>query len=70
MREVIATLESLLGHTLEVVYTAAAPGDARHTAADVTKATRDLGFVAATKFADGLRAQLEASRSFAAVSHR
>lgn len=58
--DAVALLEELLGRSLSIEYLDGSPGDPRRTAADITHATRDLGYVPATPLADGLAAHLEA----------
>jgi UDP-glucose 4-epimerase len=57
MREAIATLERVSGRTLDLVERPAAKGDVRRTAPDTALIERDLGWRAATRLEDGLRAQ-------------
>jgi nucleoside-diphosphate-sugar epimerase len=59
MRDVIATLESISGRTLELVERPAAAGDMRRTAPDASAIQRDLGWHPSTSLEDGLRAQWE-----------
>jgi UDP-glucose 4-epimerase len=59
MREAIATLERVSGRTLDLVERPAAKGDVRRTAPDTALIERDLGWRAATRLEDGLRAQWE-----------
>lgn len=56
----VALLEQLLDRSLRVEYLDGSPGDPRRTEADISRATRDLGYVPATPLADGLAAHLEA----------
>jgi nucleoside-diphosphate-sugar epimerase len=60
--EAIGLLEDLLDRPLSVEHLAGGPGDPRRTEADITRATRDLGYEPATPLADGLAAHLEALR--------
>jgi UDP-glucuronate 4-epimerase len=57
VREVIGTLEAISGASLDVVERAAAAGDMRRTAPDVTAIERGLGWRPTTSIEDGLRAQ-------------
>jgi UDP-glucuronate 4-epimerase len=57
MREAIATLERVSGNTIAVRAAPAARGDARRTAADVTRIRDELGWSPQTTLADGLQAQ-------------
>jgi len=59
MREAIATLEQVSGHTLDLVERPAAAGDVRRTSAEVGRIERDLGWRATTSLQDGLQAQWE-----------
>jgi UDP-glucose 4-epimerase len=59
MNSVIATLAESLGMPLGIVRRAQQAGDARDTAADITRARVDLGFVPAADFTQGIKAQLE-----------
>jgi UDP-glucuronate 4-epimerase len=58
--EAVELLEELLNRPLYIEHLGDSPGDPRRTEADVTRATRDLGYVPATSLADGLAAHLEA----------
>lgn len=60
--DVVNCIEALLGRHLDVRYLPAAKGDPPRTAADTTLARERLGFVPMTGVADGLAAQLEATR--------
>jgi nucleoside-diphosphate-sugar epimerase len=57
MREAIATLERVAGASVNVRTRPAARGDARRTAADVTRIRDELGWSPTTSLDDGLRAQ-------------
>ena len=57
VREAIATLERASGRTARIRQGARARGDARRTAADVTRIRDDLGWSPRTSLEDGLRAQ-------------
>ena len=57
MLEAIETLGRVAGHRLEVVRSPRREGDARRTAADVTRIRRDLGWEPQTTFEEGLAAQ-------------
>lgn len=63
MNSVVRDLEAALGHRVECVYEQQSVGDARDTAADITLAHDELGFVPVVQFEDGLRAQVEWQRS-------
>ena len=60
LNELIRILEELLGVQAHVIYTAAKPGDVRHSLADITKAARVLGYVPKTEIEEGLRRTMEA----------
>jgi UDP-glucuronate 4-epimerase len=68
MREAIATLERISGRTLELVQRPAAKGDVRRTAAETSRAARELGWRATTALADGLQAQWEWAANRVAAS--
>lgn len=57
--DVVALLERLLEHRIEVQHLPPPVGEPRQTAADVSLAARELDFVAGTSLPDGLAAQLE-----------
>jgi UDP-glucuronate 4-epimerase len=57
MREAIATLERVSGRTVAVNARPAARGDARRTAADVTRIRDELGWSPTTALDEGLQAQ-------------
>src|SRR5207245_10092909 len=56
LREAIALLEEIAGHSLDVSYGRPAPGDMRRTRADTTRIERALGWHAVTPLQAGLRA--------------
>jgi len=58
LREAIALCERITGRTVEVRYTDAAAGDARRTAADISRIRADLGWEPRTPLEAGLQAQL------------
>jgi nucleoside-diphosphate-sugar epimerase len=60
LNELIRILEELLGVRAQVTYAPAKAGDVRHSLADITKATRVLGYVPKTKIEEGLRRTVEA----------
>jgi len=62
LNQVIRLLEELTGRRLRLDRRPPRPGDQQHTAADVAKARRLLGYHPATRVADGLRAQVEWQR--------
>jgi nucleoside-diphosphate-sugar epimerase len=53
-------LEELLKVRAQVTYAPAKPGDVRHSLADITKATRVLGYVPKIQIEEGLRRTVEA----------
>jgi UDP-N-acetylglucosamine/UDP-N-acetyl-alpha-D-glucosaminouronate 4-epimerase len=57
--DIIARLETLLGHKVERRHTPARAGDVLHTLADVDKAQRLLGYVPAIDFDEGFRRTVE-----------
>lgn len=57
--DAIALLEELLDRSLSIEHLDGSPGDPRRTAADITKAMRDLRYVPATPLGRGLAAHLE-----------
>jgi UDP-glucose 4-epimerase len=62
--ELLGLLGDVLGVRPEPAHTDPRPGDVRHTRADITAATRDLGHTPQVSFADGL------ARTVAWFSHR
>jgi UDP-glucuronate 4-epimerase len=56
--EVIDLLGELLGSPLTVRHLPAIAGDARHTGADTTKASSELGFAPVTGLEQGLASQV------------
>jgi UDP-glucuronate 4-epimerase len=66
LREAIALLERISGRSARVRLAERARGDARRTAADVTRIRDDLGWTATTTLADGLSAQWSWAASRAA----
>ena len=59
LNRVIALAEELTGRKLDVRRKETRPGDQRHTAANIEKARRLLGYAPRTAVVDGLRAQVE-----------
>jgi nucleoside-diphosphate-sugar epimerase len=57
INEVLARIEEIAGHPLDIRREAAQMGDMRDTFADTSRARADLGFVPRTSLADGLRAE-------------
>jgi nucleoside-diphosphate-sugar epimerase len=60
LNQLIQILEELLKVRAQVTYAPAKPGDVRHSLADITKATRVLGYVPETEIEEGLRRTVEA----------
>jgi UDP-glucuronate 4-epimerase len=58
--EVIEILGDLLGRNMSMRELPPAPGEARHTGADITTAQRDLGYEPRTRLREGLAQQLAA----------
>jgi len=67
MNSVIAVLQELLDSPVQVRYIERQKGDARDTAADITRARRALGFQPAMDFESGLARQLAWHRSIMAT---
>ena len=63
LNRVIAMLEELTGCKAQLARQSARPGDQRHTAANIEKARRVLGYNPATTLAEGLRAQVAWQRA-------
>ena len=59
LAQAIDHIADFAGSPLDVRYTGAQRGDVRDTGADTSRAERDLGYVARTVFADGLREEFE-----------
>src|SRR5438270_3793346 len=59
LTEVVHVLEDLLGRPVPVEHVSAAPGEARRTQGDGSRAEVELDFVPQTPLAEGLAAQLE-----------
>jgi nucleoside-diphosphate-sugar epimerase len=57
INEVLAQIEVIAGHPLDIRREAAQMGDMRDTFADTTRARADLGFAPRTSLAEGLRAE-------------
>ncbi|MBN1268212.1 MAG: GDP-mannose 4,6-dehydratase, partial [Kiritimatiellae bacterium] len=63
LNEAIRILEDVTGRKAVIERAPARPGDQKHTAANVEKARRLLGYNPAAHVADGLRAQVEWQRA-------
>ena len=59
LNELIRMLEKAVGVRAEVEYAPTKPGDVRHSLADITKATRILGYVPKIQIEEGLRRTVE-----------
>lgn len=59
LNEAIRLLEQITGRRVQLERHPSRPGDQKHTAANVEKARRLLGYEPTTRVADGLRAQVE-----------
>jgi nucleoside-diphosphate-sugar epimerase len=57
--DLIAVIEKHLGKSATVVHTPARAGDVRHTLADISRATRCLGYASRTNFDNGLQATIK-----------
>ena len=55
----LARLAAIAGRPLDVSRAGRESGDVLHTAADITRAREELGFVPATSLAEGLQAEFE-----------
>ncbi len=61
--ELVATLEDILGQSLEVVHLPARPGDIRHSAAKLDRTSRGLGYTPKVSLTQGLQDTVEAFRN-------
>jgi nucleoside-diphosphate-sugar epimerase len=61
--DVVATLERLVGRSLERDHVEPMPGDPRKTGADISAARQDLAYAPSVSLEDGLRRQLEHAQS-------
>jgi nucleoside-diphosphate-sugar epimerase len=59
LNEVVRILEELTGRKAQITRKDPRPGDQKHTAANIEKARRILGYNPTTRVIDGLRAQVE-----------
>jgi UDP-glucose 4-epimerase len=64
LAEVLQTMEEIVGHPIKKNYIEKAIGDARHTAADVSKARKILGYQPQVSLYDGLRQEWQWIQSF------
>lgn len=67
LNQVVLALSNLVGATAEPDYRDERPGDIKHSLADVSRATRELGFTAQTSLEAGLAATIERIRVAAAA---
>jgi UDP-glucose 4-epimerase len=67
MDSILDTLGSLMRTPIKLRHVDRQKGDARHTAADIERARRDLGYEPTVDFETGLQLQLEWQRSSAAL---
>jgi UDP-glucuronate 4-epimerase len=63
LNQVLDTLAGLLGRRPRITFAQARPGDQRHTAANIEKAHRLLGYTPSTSVTEGLQAQVEWQRT-------
>ncbi|MEV4420649.1 GDP-mannose 4,6-dehydratase [Patulibacter sp. NPDC049589] len=59
LREVLGIIDGLNGGRVDVTYSTTVPGDVRDTAADTSRARRDLGFAPAVSLSEGLEREFE-----------
>lgn len=55
LEEVITTLEHIIGKKSAIVYRSEQAGDVRHTAADISKAKKELGYAPEVTLEEGIR---------------
>ncbi len=63
LNQVLQILRELIGRDIEVEHKPPRPGDQKHTAADISKAKRLLGYNPTTRVKDGLAKQIEWQKS-------
>lgn len=68
--DVVAILEQILGRPLQVRHEENAPGDVRHTGADLSRARELLGFTAEVDFASGFAREVGWLRARAVAEER
>jgi nucleoside-diphosphate-sugar epimerase len=61
--DLVNHLNRLLGKNLQAVFAPPRSGDVRHSQADISRARRDLGYVPAVSFAEGLARTLQAHQA-------
>lgn len=59
LRQVLETIREIVGRDMRIEFKPREAGDARHTAADITRAREQLGYRPSVSLADGLRAEVE-----------
>lgn len=64
LAEVLQTMEEIVGHPIKKNHVEKAMGDARHTAADVSKAQKVLGYQPQVSLYDGLKQEWQWIQSF------
>ncbi|MBF1987901.1 NAD-dependent epimerase/dehydratase family protein [Fischerella thermalis] len=64
LAEVLQTMEEIVGHPIKKNHVEKAMGDARHTAADVSKARKVLGYQPQVSLYDGLKQEWQWIQSF------
>jgi len=62
MKEILAMLTAILERPFEIKYSEAVKGDARHTAADTSRAAQELGYAPTRGLEEGLGAQVDWQR--------
>jgi nucleoside-diphosphate-sugar epimerase len=70
LMEVLAVIDDVVGRPIERKFTPPMKGDARHTAADISKARTLLGYSPAVSLSEGLRAEWDWIRDEAEGIHR
>jgi nucleoside-diphosphate-sugar epimerase len=70
LNELFRTMQSIVGATVEPIYTAARVGDVRHSQADITSAREVLDYEPRVSFAEGLSRTLEWYRTAQPVTAR
>jgi UDP-glucuronate 4-epimerase len=59
LNEALALIAAISGRELEITYSATGRGDVRHTGADTTRASAELGFGPSVSLEEGLRQEFE-----------
>ncbi|HYN83352.1 MAG TPA: NAD-dependent epimerase/dehydratase family protein [Gemmatimonadaceae bacterium] len=70
LTEVLDVIENVVGRSVDRKFTPPMKGDARHTAAEISKAGTLLGYAPAVSMTEGLRAEWEWMRDQAAAGQR